>query len=263
MQTISTKRSNALFEAAKKVIPGGVNSPVRAFRSVGGIPRFIASAHGAYLIDVDGNEYADYVGSWGPAILGHAHPAVVEAVTAVAQNGLSFGAPCELEVALAQEICSRVNSIEKVRMTNSGTEATMTAIRLARGITGRDKIIKFEGCYHGSVDSLLVKAGSGALTFGTPSSQGVPTASVQNTLIANFNDLDSVTKLFEQHNKQIACIIIEPIPGNMNMLIPEPSFLQGLRNLCDQYGALLIFDEVMTGFRVGPQGVQSLVNVKP
>lgn len=263
MQPISTKRSSELFEAAKKVIPGGVNSPVRAFRSVGGIPRFIASAQGAYLIDVDGNEYVDYVGSWGPAILGHAHPAVIEAITRVAKNGLSFGAPCELEIALAQEICARVDSIEKVRMTNSGTEATMTAIRLARGITGRDKIIKFEGCYHGHVDSLLVKAGSGALTFGAPSSPGIPAGSVNDTLIASFNDLDSVSALFEKYGKQIACIIIEPIPGNMNMLIPEPEFLQGLRELCDQHGALLIFDEVMTGFRVGPQGVQSFVDVKP
>jgi glutamate-1-semialdehyde 2,1-aminomutase len=263
MQPIITMRSSELFEAAKKVIPGGVNSPVRAFRSVGGIPRFIAEAYGAYLKDVDGNEYVDYVGSWGPAILGHAHPAVIEAVTRVAQRGLSFGAPCELEVQLAQEICARVDSIEKVRMTNSGTEATMTAIRLARGITGRDKIIKFEGCYHGHVDSLLVKAGSGALTFGAPSSPGVPAGSVNDTLIATYNELDSVTALFEKYAKQIACIIIEPIPGNMNMLIPEPAFLQGLRDLCDQYGALLIFDEVMTGFRVGPQGVQSFVSVKP
>lgn len=262
MQLI-TQHSSELFEAAKKVIPGGVNSPVRAFRSVGGIPRFIESAYGAYLKDVDGNEYVDYVGSWGPAILGHAHPAVIEAVTRVAQNGLSFGAPCELEVKLAQEICARVDSIEKVRMTNSGTEATMTAIRLARGITGRDKIIKFEGCYHGHVDSLLVKAGSGALTLGAPSSPGVPAGSVNDTLIAVYNDLDSVVALFEKYGKQIACIIIEPIPGNMNMLIPEPAFLQGLRDLCDQYGALFIFDEVMTGFRVGPQGVQSFVTVKP
>lgn len=261
MQTVS--QSQALFTQAQRRIPGGVNSPVRAFKAVGGTPKFIASAKGAYMTDVDGQSYIDYIGSWGPMILGHAHPAVLAAVHEAVDKGLSYGAPCEYEVDLAQLICDRVDSIEKVRMVNSGTEATMTAIRLARGATGRDKVIKFEGCYHGHVDSLLIKAGSGALTFGAPSSPGIPAGSVNDTLIANYNDLDSVSALFDVHGKEIACIILEPIAGNMNMILPEPGFLAGLRALCDQYGALLIFDEVMTGFRVGYQGVQGLVEVVP
>ncbi|OGT43485.1 MAG: glutamate-1-semialdehyde-2,1-aminomutase [Gammaproteobacteria bacterium RIFCSPHIGHO2_12_FULL_40_19] len=260
---VSNAKSQALFQQAKQFISGGVNSPVRAFTAVGGTPRFIHSAKGAYLIDADGNACIDYVGSWGPMILGHAHPAVIQAVIDTAKNGLSFGAPCEYEIELAKIICARVDSIDKVRMVNSGTEASMTAIRLARGVTGRDKIIKFEGCYHGHADSLLVKAGSGALTFGAPSSPGVPVGSTNDTLVADFNDLDSVAGMFEAYRDQIACVIVEPIAGNMNMLLPEPRFLQGLRDLCDVQGSLLIFDEVMTGFRVGPQGVQSFVNVVP
>src|SRR3990167_1235748 len=264
MQMVSnTKESHDLFQLAQQYIPGGVNSPVRAFKSVGGEPRFIASAKGAYLIDVDGNELIDYVNSWGPMILGHADPIVIQALIDTAKKGLSFGAPCEYEVLLAKEICTRVDSIEKVRMTNSGTEATMTAIRLARGATGRDKIIKFEGCYHGHVDSLLVKAGSGALTFGTPSSPGVPLGSTNDTLVATFNDLDSVVQLFEKNRDQVACVIIEPIAGNVNMIPPKSGFLQGLRELCNQNKALLIFDEVMTGFRVGYQGFQSHTQVVP
>src|SRR3990167_2279409 len=265
MQTVSKHnvKSQHLFQQAQCYIPGGVNSPVRAFKAVGGEPRFIHSAKGAYLIDVDGNQLIDYVGSWGPMILGHAHPAVIQAVVDAAQRGLSFGATCEYEVLLAQEICARVNSIEKVRIVNSGTEATMTAIRLARGVTGRNKILKFEGCYHGHADSLLVKAGSGALTFGVPSSPGVPSGSTQDTLVADFNDFESVQKLFEQHAQDIACIIIEPLAGNMNMVLPKPGFLQSLREIGNHYGSLLIFDEVMTGFRVGYQGVQSFVDVVP
>lgn len=258
-----TAHSQSDFQTAKKYIPGGVNSPVRAFKAVGGEPCFIASAKGPYLIDVDGNQYIDYVGSWGPMITGHADPVVIQAVVDAAQKGLSFGAPCEAEITLAKLICDRVDSIEKVRLVNSGTEATMTALRLARGATGRDKIIKFEGCYHGHSDCLLVKAGSGALTFGSPSSPGVPAKTTEDTLVATFNDLDSVTALFEAHGKAIAAIIVEPIPGNMNMVLPLPGFLEGLRALCDQYGALLIFDEVMSGFRVGYQGAQSFIDVVP
>lgn len=258
-----TTQSQNLFDAAQRVIPGGVNSPVRAFRSVGGTPRFMASAKGAYITDVDGNRLIDYVGSWGPMILGHADPVVIQAVIDTAQQGLSFGAPCELEVQLAEMICARVDSIEKVRMVSSGTEATMTAIRLARGVTGRDKIVKFEGCYHGHVDSLLIKAGSGALTLGVPSSPGVPRGCTNDTLVANFNDLDSVTRLFEQVGHEIACVVVEPIAGNMNMVLPKQGFLEGLRELCDHYKSLLIFDEVMTGFRVGYQGMQSHVAVVP
>ena len=256
-------RSKQLFARAQDRIPGGVNSPVRAYRAVGGTPRFIRSAQGAYVTDEDTNHYVDYVGSWGPMILGHAHKNVIRAVVETAQHGLSFGAPCELEVTLAEKICRLVPSIQKVRMVNSGTEATMTAIRLARGVTGRDKIVKFEGCYHGHADCLLVKVGSGALTFGTPSSPGVPASCVADTLTATYNDLDSVAALFEAHGKEIAAIIVEPIPGNMNMLLPEPGFIEGLRALCDQYGSLLIFDEVMSGFRVSPGGFQGLSDVQP
>lgn len=258
-----TSQSQFDFDLAKKYIPGGVNSPVRAFKAVGGAPRFIASAKGPYVIDVDGNQYIDYVGSWGPMITGHADPIVIQAVVDAAQKGLSFGAPCPAEITLAKIICDRVDSIEKVRFVNSGTEATMTALRVARGVTERNKIMKFEGCYHGHSDCLLVKAGSGALTFGAPSSPGVPSKTAEDTLVATFNDLNSVIALFEKHGADIAAIIVEPIPGNMNMVLPVHGFLEGLRDICDHYGALLIFDEVMTGFRVGYQGVQSFVKVTP
>ena len=256
-------RSKQLLARAQQRIPGGVNSPVRAYRAVGGTPRFISSAEGAYVTDVDSNMYVDYVGSWGPMILGHAHKNVIRAVIETAGRGLSFGASCELEVTLAEKICRLVPSIQKVRMVNSGTEATMSAIRLARAATGREKIIKFEGCYHGHADCLLVKAGSGALTFGAPSSPGVPESCVADTLTATYNDLDSVTALFDAHGKEIAAIILEPIPGNMSMILPEPGFIEGLRAICDQYDSLLIFDEVMTGFRVSPNGFQGLSNVRP
>ncbi|MCB5362652.1 glutamate-1-semialdehyde 2,1-aminomutase [Pusillimonas sp. CC-YST705] len=256
-------RNQVLFDRACQTIPGGVNSPVRAFRSVGGTPRFITRAKGPYVWDADNVRYIDYVGSWGPAILGHAHPVVVQTVRDAAVNGLSFGAPTEAEIEIAEVIASRLPSVEKVRLVSSGTEATMTAIRLARGFTGRNKIIKFEGCYHGHADSLLVKAGSGLLTFGNPTSAGVPEAFVQNTLVLDFNDLAAVREAFAQQGEDIACVIIEPIAGNMNLIKPAAGFLEGLRELCTQYGALLIFDEVMTGFRVGPQGVQGLSGVTP
>ncbi|AML48225.1 glutamate-1-semialdehyde aminotransferase [Coxiella burnetii] len=255
--------SAALFNKAQNYMPGGVNSPVRAFGAVGGVPRFIKKASGPYLIDVDEKKYIDYVGSWGPMILGHAHPAVIQAAQEAVQNGLSFGAPCENEIKLAALIGEFMPSIEKVRMVNSGTEATMSALRLARGVTGRSKIIKFEGCYHGHADCLLVNAGSGALTFGMPSSPGVPLGTVQDTLTATFNDLDSVAALFEKYSKDIAAIIVEPIAGNMNLLPAAPDFLTGLRELCNQYGSLLIFDEVITGFRVAKGGAQSLYNIRP
>lgn len=256
--------SNAeLFERASRSIPGGVNSPVRAFRSVGGTPRFIARAQGPYVWDAEGTRYIDYVGSWGPAILGHSHPEVVRAVQEAAVNGLSFGAPTEAEIELAEILIERLPSMEQVRLVSSGTEATMTAIRLARGATGRAKIVKFEGCYHGHADSLLVKAGSGLLTFGNPTSAGVPPEFVAHTLVLDFNDLDAVQAAFAQHGQDIACVIVEPVAGNMNLIKPVMGFLQGLRDLCTQHGALLIFDEVMTGFRVGPQGVQGLTGIKP
>jgi len=258
-----SSRNNELFERASRVIPGGVNSPVRAFRSVGGTPRFIQRAQGPYVWDADDRQYIDYVGSWGPAILGHAHPEVVTAVQNAAANGLSYGAPTEAEVQLAELICQQLPSMEQVRLVSSGTEATMSAIRLARGATNRSKIIKFEGCYHGHADSLLVKAGSGMLTFGNPTSAGVPTEFIQHTLVLDYNDLDAVRAAFENHGDDIACIIIEPIAGNMNLVKPQESFLQGLRTLCDEYGSLLIFDEVMTGFRVGPTGAQGLFNITP
>ncbi len=257
----NTHKSRQLFQIAHRFIPGGVNSPVRAFGAVGGEPIFFESAEGAYLTDVDGNRYIDYVGSWGPMIAGHNHPTVVAAVQQALTKAMSFGAPCALEVQLAEEICRRIDSVDQVRMVNSGTEATMSAIRLARGVTGRDKIIKFEGCYHGHADSLLVKAGSGALTFGVPSSPGVPASLVEHTLTATFNDLDSVARLIEQHPNAIAALILEPIAGNMNMILPQPGFLQGLRELCDVHGILLIIDEVMTGFRVHAQGAQGLYQV--
>lgn len=256
-------RNTELFERACQTIPGGVNSPVRAFRSVGGSPRFITRAQGPYMWDADDVQYIDYVGSWGPAILGHAHPEVIRAVQEAAVNGLSFGAPTEAEIEIAEAIAARLPSIEKIRLVSSGTESTMTAIRLARGFTGRSKIIKFEGCYHGHADSLLVKAGSGMLTFGNPTSAGVPPEFIKHTLVLDYNKLDAVEAAFKEFGADIACIIVEPIAGNMNLIKPVPGFLEGLRALCTQYGALLIFDEVMTGFRAGPQGVQGLSGVTP
>ncbi|WP_323011896.1 glutamate-1-semialdehyde 2,1-aminomutase [Castellaniella sp.] len=256
-------RNTELFDRACKAIPGGVNSPVRAFRSVGGTPPFIQRAQGPYLWDAEGTRYIDYVGSWGPAILGHADPEVVQAVQAAASGGLSFGAPTEAEIEIAEAIIERIPSIEQVRLVSSGTEATMSAIRLARGHTQRHKIIKFEGCYHGHSDSLLVKAGSGMLTFGNPSSAGVPPEFVQHTLVLDYNDLAAVEAAFQQYPDEIACIIVEPMAGNMNLVRPASGFLEGLRSLCTQYGAILIFDEVMTGLRVGPQGMQGLCGVTP
>lgn len=252
-----------IFDRAQLTIPGGVNSPVRAFKSVGGTPRFIAKAKDAYIWDVEGTQYIDYLGSWGPAIVGHAHPEVVEAVQQAALNGLSFGAPTEAEVKLAELICQRLPSIEQVRLVSSGTEATMSAIRLARGATGRNKIIKFEGCYHGHSDSLLVKAGSGLLTFGNPSSAGVPEEFVSHTIVLEFNNIEAIQTAFKEHGQDIACVIVEPIAGNMNLVKPKAGFLEGLRELCTEHGALLIFDEVMTGFRAGPQGVQGVSGVTP
>jgi glutamate-1-semialdehyde 2,1-aminomutase len=256
-------RSAKLFSEAKKVIPGGVNSPVRAFRSVGGDPLFIERASGSRLFDVDGNEFIDYVGSWGPMIVGHSHPAVVRAVAEVLEKGSSFGAPTEPEVELAGMVVAAVPSIEMVRMVNSGTEATMSAIRLARAYTGRDAIIKFSGCYHGHADSLLVKAGSGAATFGIPDSPGVPADFARHTLVAEFNDLDSVQALVDENRGAIASIIIEPVAGNMGTVPPRQGFLEGLRALCNREGIILIFDEVMTGFRVAYGGAQELYGVTP
>ncbi|SET42154.1 glutamate-1-semialdehyde 2,1-aminomutase [Thorsellia anophelis] len=255
--------SESLYQDAQTVIPGGVNSPVRAFKSVGGTPLFIRKADGAYLYDVDGKAYIDYVGSWGPMVLGHNHPAIKDAVISAVHNGLSFGAPTEIEVIMAHKITEIMPNIELVRMVNSGTEATMSAIRLARGYTSRDKIIKFEGCYHGHADCLLVKAGSGALTFGQPNSPGVPADFAKHTLTCQFNDLASVREAFEAHPKDIACIIVEPVAGNMNCILPNQDFLPGLRALCDEFGALLIIDEVMTGFRVALAGAQAHYNVVP
>jgi glutamate-1-semialdehyde 2,1-aminomutase len=255
--------ATALFSDAKLVIPGGVNSPVRSFSGVGGTPVFIDRAQGAYIYDSFGKSYIDYVGSWGPMILGHAHPEVIAAVKHAAEKGLSFGAPTEIETLMAKKVCDLMPSIDMVRMVSSGTEATMSAIRLARGYTGRDKIVKFEGCYHGHSDSLLVKAGSGALTFGVPSSPGVPASVAENTITLTYNDSDSVKALFAELGEQIACIIVEPVAGNMNCIPPEPGFLECLRQVCDQYNSVLIFDEVMTGFRVGLTGAQGFYNVKP
>ncbi len=252
-----------LFARASRSIPGGVNSPVRAFRSVGGTPRFVSRAQGPYFWDAEDKRYIDYIGSWGPAILGHAHPEVVRAVQEAAVHGLSYGAPTEAEIEIAEILIARMPSIEQVRLVSSGTEATMTAIRLARGATGRNKIIKFEGCYHGHADSLLVKAGSGLLTFGNPTSAGVPPEFVAYTIVLDYNDIAGVKAAFAQHGKDIACIIVEPIVGNMNLIKPIAGFLETLRSECTAHGALLIFDEVMTGFRVGPQGVQGLTGIKP
>ncbi|WP_210398024.1 glutamate-1-semialdehyde 2,1-aminomutase [Motiliproteus sediminis] len=255
-------RSETLFEQAKNVIPGGVNSPVRAFKAVGGTPLFIDRAEGAYLYDADGKRYVDYVLSWGPMLLGHAHPSITNAVMEKMQKGLSFGAPTEIETELANRICELLPHIELVRMVSSGTEATMSAIRLARGYTGRDKIVKFEGCYHGHSDSLLVKAGSGALTLGVPSSPGVPKGLAEHTLTLTYNDIEGVKQTFAEVGEQVACIIVEPVAGNMNCIPPVPGFLETLREVCDQHGALLIIDEVMTGFRLGPQGAQGYYGVK-
>jgi len=253
----------SLFTNAQRVIAGGVNSPVRAFAAVGGEPVFFKSAKGAWLEAEDGSKYIDYIGSWGPMILGHAHPAVIAAVIDTAKQGLSFGAPCVLETRMAEKICALVPSIERVRMVSSGTEATMSAIRLARGHTGRDKIIKFEGCYHGHSDSLLIKAGSGALTLGVPSSPGVPAGLAEHTITLPFNGADAVRAAFAELGEQIACVIVEPIAGNMNMVPPVPGFLETLREACTQAGALLIFDEVMTGFRVAKGGAQSVFGIEP
>lgn len=255
--------SEDLFEQAREIIPGGVSSPVRAFKAVGGSPLFFKEGIGPYLVDVDDKRYIDYVGSWGPLILGHRHPAVVAAIKETLDTGVSFGAPIEAELKLAHKIIKHMPSIEMVRMVNSGTEATMTAIRLARGFTKRDKIIKFVGCYHGHSDSLLVKAGSGALTHGVPSSPGVPDSVVKHTLTADFNDLEQVEALFKQHKEDIAAVIVEPIAGNMGFILPQPGFLSGLRSLCDRYQSLLIFDEVMTGFRVALGGAQKVYDIKP
>ncbi len=255
--------AQALFDRAMKVIPGGVNSPVRAFGSVGGTPRFIASASGAYITDTEQKRYIDYVGSWGPMLLGHAHPEVIAAVQVAAEHGLSFGAPTELEVDMAELICKIVPSIESVRMCSSGTEATMSAIRLARGFTGRDNILKVEGCYHGHSDSLLVKAGSGALTLGVPSSPGIPADFAKHTLTLPFNDDAAVRQLFAEQGDTLACIIVEPIAGNMNFVEPLPGYLETLRELCTEHGTVLIFDEVMTGFRVALGGAQERYGVTP
>ncbi|MEH6531621.1 MAG: glutamate-1-semialdehyde 2,1-aminomutase [Photobacterium frigidiphilum] len=256
-------KSADLFAKAQKIIPGGVNSPVRAFAGVGGSPLFIDRADGAYIFDADGKAYIDYVGSWGPMILGHNHVAVRDAVIKAAQQGLSFGAPTEMEITMAELVSKLVPSMEQIRMVSSGTEATMSAIRLARGFTNRDKIIKFEGCYHGHADCLLVKAGSGALTLGQPSSPGVPADFAKHTLTCTYNDLETVREAFAAHPEQIACIIVEPVAGNMNCIPPVPGFLEGLRTICDEFGALLILDEVMTGFRVSEGGAQGYYNIKP
>jgi glutamate-1-semialdehyde 2,1-aminomutase len=260
---ISQTKSEALFAEALKFIPGGVNSPVRAFRAIGGQPFFVNRAKGAHVWDVDDNEYIDYVCTWGPAILGHAHPKIIAAVKAAADHGTSFGIPNPFEVTMAKLICSRVPSVQKVRMTNSGTEACMSAIRLARGFTRRDKIIKFDGCYHGHADSLLVKAGSGALTFGNPDSAGVPPAFTQHTIVVPFNDVEAVKAAFEANKNQIAGIIVEPVPGNAGVYLPKPGYLEFLRELTQAHGALLIFDEVMTGFRLAPGGAQERFHIQP
>jgi glutamate-1-semialdehyde 2,1-aminomutase len=256
-------KSDQLFAEALKYIPGGVNSPVRAFRAVGGQPFFVNRAKGAHIWDVDGNEYVDYVGTWGPAIMGHAHPKIIAAVQQAAENGTSFGIPNPFEVTMAKLICSRVPSVQKVRMCNSGTEATMSAIRLARGFTQRDKIIKFDGCYHGHADSLLVRAGSGALTFGNPDSAGVPAAFTQHTIVVPFNDVEAVKATFAANPGQIAGIIVEPVPGNAGLYLPKPGYLDFLREVTSANGSLLIFDEVMTGFRLSPGGAQERFGIAP
>lgn len=256
-------RSSELFTAAQKHIPGGVNSPVRAFKGVGGDPVFFKKAKGAHVYDEDGNQYIDYVGSWGPMIVGHAHSDVLKSVQDVMQSGLSFGAPTELETLMADKVCELVPSMDMVRMVSSGTEATMSALRLARGYTGRDKIVKFEGCYHGHSDSLLVKAGSGALTLGVPTSPGVPAALAELTITLSYNNIEQVKQTFKEIGNEIACIIVEPVAGNMNCIPPVAGFLEGLREVCDEYGAVLILDEVMTGFRVSLGGAQGHYKIKP
>ncbi|ALO47128.1 glutamate-1-semialdehyde 2,1-aminomutase [Pseudohongiella spirulinae] len=257
------KRSAELFEEAQRYIPGGVNSPVRAFRGVGGTPLFFSGGQGAYLLDEDSNRYVDYVGAWGPLILGHCHPAVISALQTQLSKGLGYGASTAAEVEIAKTICKLVPSIEKVRLVTSGTEATMSAIRLARGFTRRDKVVKFEGCYHGHVDGLLVKAGSGALTLGEPDSLGVPRSYTDQTFVLPYNDIDAMKQLFADHGGEIACIIVEPVAGNMNLVPPVPGFLETMRELCTQYESVLIFDEVMTGFRTALGGAQSVYGVTP
>jgi glutamate-1-semialdehyde 2,1-aminomutase len=256
-------RSESLFKAAQTHIPGGVNSPVRAFKGVGGTPVFFKRGEGPFLYDEDDRRYIDYVGSWGPMLLGHSFPPVIEAVRATLDNGLGFGAPTGIETEMADLVCELVPSMEMVRMVSSGTEATMSAIRLARGYTGRDKIVKFEGCYHGHSDSLLVKAGSGALTLGEPNSPGVPASLAEHTITLTYNDIDNVRQAFAEIGDQVACIIVEPVAGNMNCILPEPGFLECLREVCDEHGSVLIFDEVMTGFRVALGGAQEYFNIKP
>lgn len=263
MAELATNNSNALFERAQRVIPGGVNSPVRAFRAVGRQPLFIKSASGATITDADDNTYIDYIGSWGPMILGHAHPSVIEALREAAGRGTSYGAPTEIEIEIAEAVNDAYPSIEKIRLVSSGTEATMSAIRVARGFTGRDKVIKFEGCYHGHSDSLLVKAGSGLATFSTPDSAGVPADFVRNTIIAQFNDSEELRKIFAEQGSEIACVIIEPIAGNMGCVPPQKGYLEAVREITAEYGALLIFDEVMTCFRVAYGGAQELYGIKP
>ena len=256
-------RSHDLFIEAQELIPGGVNSPVRAFRGVGGDPVFIERAEGARLIDADGNSYIDYVGSWGPMIVGHAHPDVIAAVQEAASRGLGFGTPTEIETRMARKVLELMPTLDMVRMVSSGTEATMTALRLARGFTGRDKIVKFEGCYHGHSDALLIKAGSGALTLGVPSSPGVPAALAEHTVTLPFNDLERCRAAFAELGEEVACVIVEPVAGNMNCVPPAPGFLEGLRELCDAHGSLLVFDEVMTGFRVALGGAQARYGIRP
>ncbi|MEO6696762.1 MAG: glutamate-1-semialdehyde 2,1-aminomutase [Gammaproteobacteria bacterium] len=260
---MNTSRSHALFLQAQQHIPGGVNSPVRAFRGVGGEPLFFKRGEGAYLIDEDDNRYIDYVGSWGPMIVGHAHPKVVKAVQEAAARSLGFGAPTAVETEMADRLCALMPSLDMVRLVSSGTEATMTALRLARGYTKRDKIIKFEGCYHGHSDSLLIKAGSGALTLGVPTSPGVPAALAEHTITLPYNEIEPVLAAFDRYSKDIACVIVEPVAGNMNCVPPLPGFLEGLRSLCNEYDSVLIFDEVMTGFRVALGGAQQLYSIKP
>lgn len=261
--TRTIQRSIDLYAEAKQFIPGGVNSPVRAFQSVGGNPLFITKGEGSRITDVDGNTYIDYIGSWGPLILGHAHPRVLAAIQEAAVAGTSFGAPTEREIEMAKLVCERVPSVEVVRMVNSGTEATMSALRLARGYTGRNKIIKFAGCYHGHADSLLIKAGSGVTTLGLPDSPGVPEATAAQTIIVSYNDLDGVKQVFAEHGDDVAAVIVEPVAGNMGVVPPLPGFLEGLREITQQYGSLLIFDEVMTGFRVALGGAQQLYGITP
>jgi glutamate-1-semialdehyde 2,1-aminomutase len=260
---MTTSNNDTLFARAQKTTPGGVNSPVRAFKSVGGTPRFITRAEGPYFWDADGKRYIDYIGSWGPAIVGHAHPEVVKAVQEAAVRGLSFGAPTEGEILMAEELCRLMPSIEQVRLVSSGTEATMSALRLARGATGRDKIVKFEGCYHGHADSLLVKAGSGLLTFGNPTSAGVPEDFVKHTLVLDYNNVEQLEQAFASMGDSIACVIVEPVAGNMNLIRATPAFLQAMRDLCTKHGAVLIFDEVMCGFRVGLGGAQAMYGITP